>query len=176
MQCMMLCFSSHISMWTCSYVIHSIQTWSGFYNVHVCSVTRLYPNFCRAKPCPSPAPVSLKPPPVSYTKFQSNRVYFWVSKVIFGQGLHCTSYYALYHFLRVYTCTSCRTSVSIEVREAPYYCYACLPSAVISGMHDTLISLCLQGYCCPRCKSLYCIDCDIFIHETLHYCPGCTQQ
>ncbi|KAJ1899878.1 hypothetical protein LPJ81_004056 [Coemansia sp. IMI 209127] len=26
---------------------------------------------------------------------------------------------------------------------------------------------------CPRCKHEFCLDCDIFIHETLHNCPGC---
>uniref|UniRef100_A0A060T899 General transcription and DNA repair factor IIH n=1 Tax=Blastobotrys adeninivorans TaxID=409370 RepID=A0A060T899_BLAAD len=28
-------------------------------------------------------------------------------------------------------------------------------------------------YSCPLCKNLFCIDCDIFCHETLHNCPGC---
>lgn len=27
---------------------------------------------------------------------------------------------------------------------------------------------------CPECKNLFCADCDAFIHETLHNCPGCT--
>ncbi|KAI9500522.1 Ssl1-like-domain-containing protein [Coemansia spiralis] len=26
---------------------------------------------------------------------------------------------------------------------------------------------------CPSCKHEFCLDCDIFIHETLHNCPGC---
>lgn len=30
-----------------------------------------------------------------------------------------------------------------------------------------------QVYNCPNCKKIFCIDCDIFIHETLHTCPGC---
>jgi transcription initiation factor TFIIH subunit 2 len=29
-------------------------------------------------------------------------------------------------------------------------------------------------YQCPNCKHLYCIDCDIFIHDTLHVCIGCS--
>ncbi|KAJ2452010.1 hypothetical protein GGF42_004123 [Coemansia sp. RSA 2424] len=28
-------------------------------------------------------------------------------------------------------------------------------------------------YRCPRCKHDYCLECDIFIHETLHNCVGC---
>ncbi len=26
---------------------------------------------------------------------------------------------------------------------------------------------------CPECKQLFCYDCDLYIHETLHNCPGC---
>ena len=30
-----------------------------------------------------------------------------------------------------------------------------------------------QYYACPKCKQEFCVDCDIFIHEVLHNCPGC---
>ncbi|KAJ6262159.1 hypothetical protein Dda_2964 [Drechslerella dactyloides] len=30
-----------------------------------------------------------------------------------------------------------------------------------------------QRYACPNCRSHFCIDCDIFAHESLHNCPGC---
>lgn len=26
---------------------------------------------------------------------------------------------------------------------------------------------------CPRCSKVFCLDCDIFIHETLLSCPTC---
>ena len=26
---------------------------------------------------------------------------------------------------------------------------------------------------CTECKQLFCYDCDLYIHETLHNCPGC---
>jgi transcription initiation factor TFIIH subunit 2 len=28
-------------------------------------------------------------------------------------------------------------------------------------------------YVCPDCKNVFCVDCDSFLHETLHNCPGC---
>lgn len=28
---------------------------------------------------------------------------------------------------------------------------------------------------CPDCKNSFCVDCDTFLHETLHNCPGCLQ-
>eukprot|EP01041_Mallomonas_annulata_P002555 gene2555-4988_t len=26
---------------------------------------------------------------------------------------------------------------------------------------------------CPRCNDIFCVDCDLFIHDSLHNCPGC---
>jgi transcription factor Ssl1 len=26
---------------------------------------------------------------------------------------------------------------------------------------------------CEDCGSLFCVDCDLFIHDSLHNCPGC---
>ena len=26
---------------------------------------------------------------------------------------------------------------------------------------------------CPDCKHLFCFDCDAYVHEQLHNCPGC---
>ena len=31
-----------------------------------------------------------------------------------------------------------------------------------------------ESVVCPSCIGLFCIDCDIFIHQTLLCCPGCT--
>ncbi|KAJ8985989.1 hypothetical protein NQ317_013873 [Molorchus minor] len=44
------------------------------------------------------------------------------------------------------------------------YCFACQKNF---GESDK------QVYACPSCKKIFCIDCDIFVHETLHTCPGC---
>jgi len=30
-----------------------------------------------------------------------------------------------------------------------------------------------QRFACPSCHNHFCIDCDLFCHETLHNCPGC---
>lgn len=29
---------------------------------------------------------------------------------------------------------------------------------------------------CPKCKQRFCLDCDIYIHESLHNCPGCESE
>ncbi|XP_037077750.1 general transcription factor IIH subunit 2-like isoform X2 [Pollicipes pollicipes] len=57
----------------------------------------------------------------------------------------------------------------VEVEQAPggppQYCAAC------RARLDTqrLISK------CEKCAELFCVDCDLFIHETLHVCPGCSR-
>ncbi|KAJ8414863.1 hypothetical protein AAFF_G00023860 [Aldrovandia affinis] len=30
-----------------------------------------------------------------------------------------------------------------------------------------------SAFTCPVCGSMFCVECDIFIHETLHCCPSC---
>lgn len=32
------------------------------------------------------------------------------------------------------------------------------------------------GARCVTCKSYFCVDCDVFIHDTLHVCPGCASE
>lgn len=29
---------------------------------------------------------------------------------------------------------------------------------------------------CPQCRSVFCIDCDEYVHEALHNCPGCLSR
>ena len=29
---------------------------------------------------------------------------------------------------------------------------------------------------CPQCKEIFCVDCDVFLHETLHTCAGCESK
>jgi len=47
-------------------------------------------------------------------------------------------------------------------------CYGCMASLIASSTLSSPMVL-----RCPRCKHLFCYECDIFIHESLHNCPGC---
>jgi transcription initiation factor TFIIH subunit 2 len=29
---------------------------------------------------------------------------------------------------------------------------------------------------CPKCQGIFCVECDIFIHDSLHNCPGCSAK
>ncbi|KAF5272958.1 hypothetical protein FQA39_LY18776 [Lamprigera yunnana] len=47
----------------------------------------------------------------------------------------------------------------------------CLESSLIKM--GFLIKWSRKVYHCPKCEKMFCIDCDIFIHDALHTCPGC---
>ncbi|KAI3857840.1 hypothetical protein MKX03_009959 [Papaver bracteatum] len=49
----------------------------------------------------------------------------------------------------------------------PKTCFGCQQSLVPSGNRPGL------RVACPKCKQHFCLDCDIYIHESLHNCPGC---
>jgi transcription initiation factor TFIIH subunit 2 len=44
-------------------------------------------------------------------------------------------------------------------------CFACL--RLLAEGSDLL------RYQCPSCENLFCVDCDAFLHHSLHNCPGC---
>ncbi|KAG9354377.1 hypothetical protein JZ751_001084 [Albula glossodonta] len=51
-----------------------------------------------------------------------------------------------------------------------------LPSPVSSGHLSRDKPRRLQGrevFTCPVCRTVFCVECDLFIHETLHCCPSC---
>lgn len=59
--------------------------------------------------------------------------------------------------------TSLAKTTSGKVSSAP-------PAATSSMVDDKEEILRFQ---CPECKNVFCVDCDTFLHETLHNCPGC---
>ncbi|XP_014662476.1 PREDICTED: general transcription factor IIH subunit 2-like isoform X2 [Priapulus caudatus] len=53
------------------------------------------------------------------------------------------------------------SNISAEVS----HCYACQVR-----LTEQLL------YQCQKCQKFFCLDCDLFIHETLHSCPGCANK
>ncbi|KAI5322252.1 PREDICTED: general mRNAion factor [Prunus dulcis] len=49
----------------------------------------------------------------------------------------------------------------------PRACFGCQQSLLNPGNKPSL------RVACPKCKQHFCLDCDIYIHESLHNCPGC---
>ncbi|KAJ3679994.1 hypothetical protein LUZ60_016272 [Juncus effusus] len=52
----------------------------------------------------------------------------------------------------------------------PTSCFGCQQSLVGQGAQGSL------RVTCPTCKQYFCLDCDIYIHESLHNCPGCESR
>lgn len=57
--------------------------------------------------------------------------------------------------------------LSSSQHKLPKSCFGCQQSLLNPGNRPSL------SVECPRCKQFFCIDCDIYIHESLHNCPGC---
>ncbi|KAK6454605.1 component of RNA polymerase transcription factor [Scheffersomyces xylosifermentans] len=58
------------------------------------------------------------------------------------------------------------------------YCFGCLlkfPRGVKNDgkNRNALETMTSSRYRCYKCSHDFCIDCDVFIHEVLHNCPGC---
>ncbi|CDR36743.1 CYFA0S01e04082g1_1 [Cyberlindnera fabianii] len=53
--------------------------------------------------------------------------------------------------------------------EMCFGCHSQFPSGVITKTTSS-------RYSCGDCGNHFCIDCDVFIHETLHNCPGCEDK
>ena len=69
---------------------------------------------------------------------------------------------------------SYRTTLS-DILEPTKACHACariLPtipstSTITEGMSP------LGRYRCPDCHNDFCTECDVFVHDVVHCCPGC---
>lgn len=57
--------------------------------------------------------------------------------------------------------------LTISGKRLPEMCFGCMQNLRNPGTGS--------GFCltCPKCKKYFCLDCDIYIHESLHNCPGC---
>lgn len=49
------------------------------------------------------------------------------------------------------------------ISASPGACHGCLEPLVVGS---------LAGQC-PQCHAVFCVDCDIFVHDGLHVCPSC---
>ncbi|KAL6195730.1 hypothetical protein ACLB2K_031348 [Fragaria x ananassa] len=56
---------------------------------------------------------------------------------------------------------------SDQQNKLPKACFGCQQSLLGPGNKPGL------RVACPKCKQHFCLDCDIYIHESLHNCPGC---
>ena len=55
-----------------------------------------------------------------------------------------------------------------NVANAQSNCFSCIN--LLDQGHESKI------YQCQKCTYIFCLDCNLFIHETLHCCPGCVNS
>ncbi|KAF4005316.1 Ssl1-like family protein [Saccharomyces cerevisiae] len=55
-------------------------------------------------------------------------------------------------------------------------CFSCQSRFPILKNHKNGKLLTSSRYRCEDCKQEFCVDCDVFIHEILHNCPGCESK
>lgn len=55
-------------------------------------------------------------------------------------------------------------------------CFSCQIRFPTIINHKTGELLTSSRYRCESCKKDFCIDCDVYIHEVLHNCPGCESE
>lgn len=61
-----------------------------------------------------------------------------------------------------------------EINRGPETCFSCqLPFPKSEDASQTQGS---SRYSCRNCHNHFCIDCDVFCHDTLHNCPGCESR
>lgn len=51
-----------------------------------------------------------------------------------------------------------------------HHCHGCLTDLSAPDKEEQEPGVVLK---CSGCKHLFCFDCDLYIHESLHNCPGC---
>jgi len=63
------------------------------------------------------------------------------------------------------------TELLINSQQDDTCCFAC-SRPLLSNNAETGVSEWLR-FACPECDNVFCFDCDAFLHESLHNCPGC---
>lgn len=52
--------------------------------------------------------------------------------------------------------------IPLEEHNGERFCYGC--QGQLKDQHV---------YVCTVCRNVFCVDCDVFVHDSLHCCPGC---
>ncbi|BFG34368.1 hypothetical protein CerSpe_206430 [Prunus speciosa] len=83
-----------------------------------------------------------------------------------GGGYTCPRSY--HHLFPIVPFDEVSPSLLIDQQNKfPRACFGCQQSLLNPGNKPSL------RVACPKCRHHFCLDCDIYIHESLHNCPGC---
>jgi transcription initiation factor TFIIH subunit 2 len=71
------------------------------------------------------------------------------------------------------------SSIVVSSASDDLSCYACLRMLGVVASADSASSSRVEEllrFQCPECHNHFCVDCDAFLHGTLHNCPGCLRR
>ncbi|GEQ67596.1 hypothetical protein JCM33374_g1261 [Metschnikowia sp. JCM 33374] len=68
------------------------------------------------------------------------------------------------------------TDVPVAPKYNSTHCYGCLLKFPEGSETTAATSATSSRYRCGKCANDFCIDCDVFVHEFLHNCPGCENK
>merc|ERR1719343_74088 len=76
--------------------------------------------------------------------------------------------------------TSLDSKIRISKSEETMSCFACLRLIGATSLSSKREGVDDEGeailrYRCPECRNIFCVNCDSFLHDALHNCPGCLQ-
>lgn len=63
-----------------------------------------------------------------------------------------------------------------QQQQTGLYCFGCLKELGGSSSDDAELAAGGVVLRCKQCNHLFCFECDTFVHESLHNCPGCECQ
>jgi transcription initiation factor TFIIH subunit 2 len=81
--------------------------------------------------------------------------------------------------------TTIDSSILVTSKDNDVCCFACLQPMNVAALQATIGGTGsgtgsnnnrndeLLRFQCPECHNFFCVDCDAFLHESLHNCPGC---
>ncbi|AAS52258.1 ADR338Cp [Eremothecium gossypii ATCC 10895] len=64
----------------------------------------------------------------------------------------------------------------VDIQFPTENCFSCQKKFPRLRNYKTQDLLTSSRYRCENCKCDFCIDCDVFVHEILHNCPGCESK
>uniref|UniRef100_A0A8C2PA67 C2H2-type domain-containing protein n=1 Tax=Capra hircus TaxID=9925 RepID=A0A8C2PA67_CAPHI len=68
-----------------------------------------------------------------------------------------------------YFCPQCRAKYC----ELPVECKICGKKPAVDYLGELKDQ---HVYVCSVCQNVFCVDCDVFVHDSLHCCPGCIHK
>lgn len=76
--------------------------------------------------------------------------------------------------------SSLRVSTPASTSEEATSCFACLRLIGVPSKSSKRDGVDDEGeevlrYKCPDCQNVFCVNCDSYLHDALHNCPGCLQ-